>query len=452
MVHAVEQLRVGTEIELVIDRIDLDGAGVGLIGGRAVHVARALPGDRVHARIESVARHRPAAFASLIEIRAPASGRRSSPCPLAGACDGCALIELEPAAQASAKLELLRHELAACVPATLLPDQLVATAPALGYRRRAKFVVVRQDGAIRLGAYARRSHRVVPNEACPVVTPAIARSLPAIAAALERAGVAVANRDRPGLRHLQLRSNDRNELLITLVAHAPSAELQRAATAIAGALPAAVGVTLDVNSAAGDAVLSGHGQLLVGRGELVDTIGGVPVALGPYDFVQLHGPAGDRLGQSVAAHVEAAPPGPVLDLYAGVGTLGLAIARRGRHALAVERLLSAAVAGRNAARQAGLAFDSVAADGATFLVGLSARATAPAAIVVDPPRSGLNGDTVRALLASRTPLLIYVSCWPRALARDLVALAAGGLRPRAIEAHDLFPQTPAVEALVVLER
>lgn len=452
MVRAAAQPRPGSEVEIVVERIDLDGSGVGPLDQIEVHIARALPGDRVRARIASVARHKPAAYAELIEIVAPAAGRRPSPCPLVGACDGCALIALEPAAQAGAKLELLRRELTASVLAALLPGQLITTPPALGYRRRAKFVVARIDGVVRLGAYRRRSHQVTPTETCPVVTPAIASALPAVAAAIEQQAVPIADGQQTGLRFVQLRSNDQGELLITLVAAAASAELQRAADAIAAALPSTIGVTLDLNPGTGDAVLGGQGQLLAGRGTLDDTIGGVALALGPYDFVQLHGPAGDRLGQQVAARVAMAPAGVALDLYAGVGTLGLAIARSGRQTIAIEQLPSAAQAGRDAACRAGLAFGSVAADSAEYLAGLAARAGTPAAVVVDPPRRGLGSDAVTALLSSRVPLLIYVSCWPRALARDLEALAAGGFRPTAVEAHDLFPQTPAVEALVVLER
>ncbi|MBN2358636.1 MAG: 23S rRNA (uracil(1939)-C(5))-methyltransferase RlmD [Deltaproteobacteria bacterium] len=443
---------IGSEIEIAIDGLDLDGTGVGRRAGLEVRVARALPGDRVRARIEGVSRHQPTAFASLIEIVAPAPGRRPSPCPVSDRCDGCALIELDQPAQASAKLELLRRQLSGVLPDALLPDRVVETPPALGYRRRAKFVVARVDGAVRLGAYARRSHRFVPTEPCPVVTPAIASALPAIATAIERQDVAIAADGQPGLRYLQLRGSDRGELLVTLVSHQPSGPLQRAADDIARDVPSVTGVTLDLNPSSGDAILAGQGRLLAGRGELIDTVAGVPVALGPYDFVQLHGPAGDRLGQSVADLITTASPGPVIDLFSGVGALAFAIALRGRRTIAVERQRSALRAGRAAAQRARLEIEHAAADGAEFLSGLAASGMAPPVIVVDPPRRGLTDDALRALLALPAHRLIYVSCWPRALARDLQRLSAGGYRALAVEAHDLFPQTPAVEALVELGR
>ncbi len=440
-----------SEPELCVEVTGLaaDGSGVAEHLGVALHIAGALPGDRARVRVEHRSPHRPQAFARLEALERPSPRRRDNPCPHAPDCAGCPLIGLDDEAQLLHKRALLAQQLAATgVP---LPEALIRSEPVLGYRRRAKYVVFRQEGRLRLGAFQRRSHRPTPTESCPVVRPAIRAALPVIVEVLERAGVVPDEASAPGLRYLQLRANHLDQLLLTLVLRQPLPGLSAVAARLAERLPALVGVTADLNDDPGDALLSGQVELLWGQPTLREQLSGCEIELDPYAFCQLHGPAGERLARDVAELVSRSADDWVADLYAGVGAIGLQLARQHPRVVAVERLASACRAARRAAQDHGLALSVVAADSATWLEGMLARGQRLHAAVVDPPRRGLSREALEALLQLRPAQLIYVSCHPPALARDLAALQQAGYRALRCLAYDLFPQTPQIEVLVELQ-
>jgi 23S rRNA (uracil1939-C5)-methyltransferase len=190
-------------------------------------------------------------------------------------------------------------------------------------------------------------------------------------------------------------------------------------------------------------------QVLLGHGHLVEELAGVPVAIGAAEFMQVNREQAAAMYARVA-ELALVPGGLALDLYAGLGGIGLSLARKGMRVISVELDPDAVAALRRAAERAQLPLEAIAGDAAKL--GDDLRGQHPAVVVVNPPRKGL-GEGGRTLLAELSPpIIVYVSCGPESLARDLAGLRQHGWVPDTIEPFDLMPGTPQVETIVRLVR
>jgi 23S rRNA (uracil1939-C5)-methyltransferase len=384
-----------TVFEAEVERLAAGGEGVAHApDGRVVFVAGTAPGDRVRVRV--VEEHKSWLRGEVAALLAPGPGRVAPRCALFGRCGGCAWQHLDYGAQLAAKREILRDALVR-IGGLELPGEIeVVPSPPYAYRGRARVGVAR--GVV--GFRRLRSHALEPAAACPVLVPA----------------------------------------------------LESALAALAAAPPARDG---EIELCAGDdgrVRAWGPGGLLHGEAELAIDAGPVRLRVSPGVFFQ--GNAALR-GALLAAVLEAAGRGRrALDLCAGAGFFSFALAERFAEVLAVE---SSPPAVRDLRRNlAASGLRNVAPHCApleSFLASAQAREFAPDAIVVDPPRVGLGAALARQLAAAAGGArLVYVSCAPDTLARDLAVLAAEGFRICAVRGFDLFPQTPHVEALALLER
>jgi len=385
----------GEEIELRIDALAAGGDGVGRApDGRVVFVPLTAPGDRVRAR---VVRARPR-FAHAEPEALVETGERVEPrCPVFGRCGGCAWQHLPYATQCEAKGRIVEDALRRI--AHLEPPAPVAVVPspqAYGYRSRAR-VVCGPDG---VGYRRRRSHEIVATAECPILAAPVAQRLAALAARPP---------ERPGEWDL-----------------AEGVDGGRSHPRRAPAPPLSLAVGEDV--------------LRISAGVFFQANAGLHAAL-------------------VRAVAEAAGTGErAVELHAGAGFFTLALARAFARVDAVEASRPAVADLRHnlaRARAAGRAPAKVRVWGERVekaLARAALREPPPAALVLDPPRTGLGArerEQVAELGAAR---IVYLSCDPATLARDLGALAAAGYALDAVRAFDLFPQTPHVEVLAALRR
>jgi 23S rRNA (uracil-5-)-methyltransferase RumA len=448
-------MKPGTQLTLTADRLDDEGRGVGVAGGRAVHVAGLLPGETGTIAIEHVSPHRPQAFAALLARRGPDAADRVAPaCPAHGRCGGCALQALAPAAQLEAKRRRVADALRPVLGDVEVPAPIAAPA-SLGYRNRGTYVVGGAAGALTLGAYAPASHDLVDTIGCRIVAPAIDRVARAARDALDASGLAPYDERRGGgaLRYVVVRAARDGRALVALVTppDAPRAPLDVAAAAIARAVPEVVGVVWVRNGATSSAVLADDRELLHGRATLPETIAGVAVELEIGAFTQVSLDAGERLTADLAARL-ARPGLAAIELHSGVGAIGFALAARGVAVVGVERNPGAVAAANAAAAGAALP------GRARFVAGeagdlLGALAATPCdVLIVNPPRRGLDAPTLAAVHARRPATVAYVSCEPSTLARDLAGLLADGYAVTSIQPYDLMPGAAPIETVVVLER
>ncbi len=380
-------------LEVRIDSLAGDGDGVARdASGRVIFVPFTAPGDRVRVRVvEARRRFARARVETLLE---PGPSRTSPHCPVFGECGGCTWQHVDYATQVEAKRRILEEALQR-VGGIRPPGGIgmVASPQPYAYRARAR---VRVEGG-HVGYRRRRSHALCPVRGCPLL-------LPALDACLAR-----------------------------LASHPPARE---------GEWELAAGDDGSVRAAPLPSPPGPSVELRV-RGETLQVSPGV--------FAQANGLLRETLVEAVC---EAAGRGEtLLELHAGAGFFTLSLARHWRRLVAVEADSAAVRDLRRNLAAAGLDHVEVRARPVeTVLGGPPPSRLAPEVVVLDPPRTGLPPGAARALANLGASRVVYVSCDPATLARDLAVLGAGGLAVRRVQGFDLFPQTPHVETLAVLER
>ncbi len=431
-------------LEVTATRLDDAGLGVGIADERIIHVVDLLPGERAEVHVDHASPHRREGWARIVKRLGPASPERVPPvCPAFGRCGGCTWQHLAYPAQLDAK----RARVAAAVSGPVAP--CVASPQLTGYRNKGKYVAARISGHLVLGAYAPRTHIVIDTLGCRVVAPIVDEVASWTRGACESAELdPFDERTRSGeLRYAIVRESG-GEVLVALVVASSTAraKVERVAAAL-GKHTAVRGVVAIINDRRDGSIVPAGSkpQVLFGGGVLVEQLGGVPVEVGAGEFLQVNREQAAAMYARVVELAEAAPGTRAVELFAGLGGIGLALARAGASVIAVEIDPAAVARLQDAAERAGLPLVAVAADAGAVA---RDRLGDPDVVVVDPPRKGL-ADAARTLLLALAPkTIIYVSCGPESLGRDLGALT--GYAVDAIEPFDLMPGTSQVEVLVRL--
>jgi len=430
---------------------------VGVTGAISVHVADLLPGERAEVAVDHQSPHKREAWGRIVKRLGVLSPDRVAPeCPGFGRCGGCVWQHLAYPAQLAAKQARVVDALAE-VPALAsgaVTITEVRPSPELtGYRNKGKYVVGTAGDHLVLGAYAPRSHHVVDTLGCRIVAPIIDEVATWVRGAAERAGVtAYDERERTGeLRYVIVREAAGDVMVVLVVApRTPRAKLDRIAAALANHPAVHSLVAVENDRRDGAIVPSGSSAtVLLGHGHLVERLAGVDVEVGAGEFLQVNRAQAAAMYARVTELAEARPGSQAIDLFAGLGGIGLHLARAGATVIAVEIDRDAVAQLRRAAQRAGLPLTAIAGDVGEVRGQLGAR---PDVVVVNPPRKGLSAGARAFLAELAAPTIAYVSCGPEALGRDLVALAAHGYAPDVIEPFDLMPGTAQVETVVRLRR
>jgi 23S rRNA (uracil1939-C5)-methyltransferase len=428
-----QRVRLGHVLELTVEKGVYRGLGLARHEGQVVFVPRGLPGERVRARVEKVGRGFVRAGTEKVLTTAPE--RREPPCPLFERCGGCAYQHLDYPAQLRLKEGVLRESLArAGSPWDGTID--VVASPEAGWRTRARFHLQEVAGEWRLGLHEEGSHRVVDLDSCLQVSPGL---LAAARGLLDRLAAQPSWARR-----------------VSEIALAESADGQERAAALRWDGDPAAG--------AGLAALATSAPWLTGLGLSTAEEGGSWVGLSGSPFVESEA-AGVRYRAHVLSFFQAnrhlldplvervrewsAGPGPVLDLFAGVGLFALALAEGSPGVTAVEQDARSAEDAEFNRERAGLGNVRIMRSSVAGALG-SLPSEAGERIVLDPPRTGAGPDVGREVAARRPASVVYVSCDPPTLGRDLAVFAASGYVPERVAVFDLFPDTFHLETVVRL--
>jgi 23S rRNA (uracil1939-C5)-methyltransferase len=453
----------GERCDVTATELDEAGYGVGSSDGRRVHALDLLPGERAEIAIDHASPHRPEAWGRIVRRFGPMSPDRVAPaCPAFGRCGGCAWQHLSYRGQLAAKRRQVVEALSA-VPAVrsgAVKVSEVRAAPAVvGYRNKGKYVVGRAGEQLLLGAYAPRSHTVVDTIGCRVVAPIIDEVASWVRGAAERAQlVAYDERTRTGeLRYVIVRETGGDVLVALVVAPGvPRSKLERVANALARH-PAVRGLVAIANDRRDGAIVpaGSSAHVLLGHGHLVEQLAGTAVEIGAAEFMQVNRVQAEAMYARVAelAIAGTRAGATAVELFAGLGGIGLHLARAGLRVLSVEIDPDAVAQLRRAAERAGLPLEAIAGDAGWLAPELRDRlAGSPAITIVNPPRKGLSEGAHALVVELGAPTLVYVSCGPASLGRDLIALGAHGWIADAIEPFDLMPGTAQIETVVRLRR
>ena len=447
-------------LTLRIERLSSDGSGVAhSADGEAVFVPGTAPGDEARVRIvKDCGRY---AFGILDELLVPSPDRIPVDCPVAGPCGGCSLRHLDYAAELRAKqesvLDAFRRIGGLEVPVLdILPSPEVDR-----YRNKVQFPVgVDKNGAPCIGFYAGRTHRIVPCPDCKLQPSVLNEIGNALCAFFAQQGIRPYDEQSgKGLvRHIFLRRGAHSgQIMVCLVctrAKLPHAE--QLCTALRGQFPSISTILLNVNAKNTNVILGNENHILYGPGYIEDTLCGVPVRLGPLSFYQVNTLAAERLYGVAAQYAQLTPDDTLLDLYCGMGTIGLSMAEQCRKLIGVEIVPEAIESAKANAARMGEAVAAKSrffcADAGQAATQLAAEGLHPDIVMLDPPRKGCDEATLSAVVRMAPRRVVYVSCNPATAARDAAWLEKNGYHTEKVQPVDLFPRTKHCETVVLLSK
>lgn len=441
------------DVEVLVTDLDRQGRGVARHDGQVLFVEGGLPGDRAEVRL--MPRRRGQVTAQMLHLLEPSPQRRRSPCILADHCGGCSLQPFSPLGQEQWKGELVRQTLQRIGGLNVPVEPLMASPQELGYRNRAIIPLERSpEGRLRAGFYRRGSHQIVNMNRCPVLDPRLDALIAPLKADLEASPWPVDRhgRDGGGLRHLALRvGQNSGELLLTLIASDADLEgLSDQAQVWMRRWPELVGVTLNLQPQPTNLLFGSETRTLAGRDWLHERFAGLVLQIASDTFFQVNTSQAERLVPLLESALPTAP-GLLVDAYCGIGTYSLPMARLGWEVLGLElHSGSVALAQRNAALN-GLS-ERCRFQTTDVAEALDSVLPQTRALLLDPPRKGLDPRVLAAIAACPPPQLLYLSCDPATLARDLRQLCTEGYQLISVQPIDFFPNTTHVETLARLTR
>jgi len=371
---------------------------------------------------------------------------------------GCAWIDVPYPEQLKRKQKILADAVGEYPSLKNIEVPAVAASPMrLGYRARVKLVVRKASGEIRAGLYRPGSHEVVDISSCPVHPEAVGRVVQYLKREIERRGIAPYDEKNDGgeLRYVDIRfSFFSREMVLTLVTRrANFPRGQDLARALMRRFGFIAGVAQNINEDPGNVIWGARTRALAGRDTVIERIGEWKLRFPVGVFSQANPLTARKLYDKVRELAGLNGGETILDIYCGVGPIALNLAPAAELVWGIDdSALSIATAKQNARMNGVANCRFFAADAATKIAEAGRTLARVDLAVVNPPRKGLQPDAAAALLDVRPPRLIYVSCNPETLARDLDKFTAHGYRPAALQAFDMFPQTDQVETVCMLIR
>ncbi len=428
-----------------------EGLGIARIGGQVVFVHDAIAGEVCDILIMKVLKN--AAFGKAVAWKTVSPHRREPDCPYYRQCGGCAFRHMDYAEELRAKGQRVQDALARLGGSSVTVEEVLGAAEPLHYRNKSQYPVS-ADGKV--GFYRARTHQVTDLSACLIQKP----QADAAAGALRRY---MAAQHVPGydektgqglVRHLYVRTNAKGQSLICVVVNGERLPGEEALVeAMRQAVRSAVGVVLNVNTRRSNVILGDRYRTLWGEDTLTDTLCGHSFRLSIPAFYQVNRDQAEVLYCKAVEYAGLTGTELVLDLYCGAGTITLTMADRAKKVIGAEIVAPAVENARENAAANGIEnVEFFCGDAGDIAARLAEERLRPEVICVDPPRKGLAPEVIDAMVQMGPERIVYVSCDPATLGRDVKLLAQRGYAARRASAVDLFPGTAHVETVVLLSR
>ena len=426
-----------------------EGLGVARIDGRVIFVHDGVRGETCSIRILKVLKN--VAFARVEEILEGAPGRQVPDCPHYPACGGCDFRHLTYEEELEAKRQRVEDALRRIGGADIAVTEILASPQMTGYRNKSQFPMSPEG---RAGFYRARSHQVIPAADCLLQSPQAGAIARAVEDYLRENSVPAYDETRHEglLRHIFVRTNANGQALVCLIVNGDrlprEEELIRR---VRGACPDTVGVVLSANTRRTNVVLGDRYRTLWGQDYLEDTLCGITFRLAIPAFYQVNRRQAERLYEKALELAELTGEETVLDLYCGAGTITLVMARKAKRAIGAEIVPEAVDNARENALRNGISnAEFFCGDAAAVAEKLAREKLRPDVVVVDPPRKGLEESVIDSIAEMAPKRVVYVSCDPGTLARDVKRFHERGYTLQKAVAADLFPRTKHVETVTLL--
>ena len=391
-----------------------------------------------------------------MEILEKSPHRVNRECEVAKLCGGCDFWHMDYAEETRLKAERVKNCLNRIGGENLAEVPILAAPDCHGYRNKAQYPVAVKKGRAYAGFYRAGTHDVVENARCRILPEEIDAAKDAVINYVNQYRVSVYDEatGKGLLRHIYVRRGAvSGQILVCLAVNGEKIPRPEALVQRLNGIPGFTTLVLSVNTKRGNAVLGDRFLTLHGPGYIEDTLCGLNFRLSPRSFYQVNHHQAQRLYQMAISQAEITKADTVLDLYCGVGTITLAMAGAAGKVIGVEVVPQAVADARdNAVRNGITNAEFFCGDAGQAALELEKSGVRPDVVVVDPPRKGLNADTIEALHRMSPRRIVYVSCDPATLARDVALLKERGYTLKTAAAADLFPRCAHVETVVTLSR
>ena len=450
----VKPVKKGEIIELTIDDVAYGGDAVGRVEGFAIFVPGGLPGERVLAQIKEVKNS--FARAEFLKVKEGSKNRQEAKCFVYEECGGCQLQHANYEAQLAYKKSMVEDALERIGGIEVEVNSPIGMEYPYFYRNKAQFPVDKQDDEVVIGFYAAGSHEIIDTNNCKIQHPLINRVARKAKEAIKKYELSVYNeKEHTGLvRHLVVRVGVcTNQAMLVLVTKDKAVTHKKElADKLIEEIPELVSVYQNINPEKTNVVFGKETEKLAGEDYIIDYIGRVKYQISPRSFFQVNTLQAEELYEQVLKYADLSKEEVVIDAYCGLGSISLYLASKAKEIFGIEVIEEAVKMARKNAKLNRI-------ENCLFKVGkveellpkMSANVD-PDVVVVDPPRKGCSKEVLAAFTELDPKRIVYVSCDPTSLARDLDRLEELGYKTREVQPVDMFSQTYHIENVAWLEK
>ena len=438
--------------EALVTDYTAEGQGVAHIEGCVVFIPNAIAGERVRVRIEKA--QKTWAAGKIVELLEKSPHRVNRACPAAKLCGGCDFWHMDYEEESRLKADRVKACLNRIGGENLEEVPILSAPTCYGYRNKAQYPVAVKKGRACAGFFRAGTHDVVENRRCLILPEETDAVKDAVMDYVNQFRISVYDEaaHKGLLRHIYVRRGVASgQVLVCLVCNGSKLPRVEELLKRLQKIPGFTTLVLSVNTKKGNAVLGDEFITLHGPGYIEDTLCGLNFRLSPRSFYQVNHHQAQRLYGAAISQAGITKDDLVLDLYCGVGTITLAMASAAGRVIGVEVIPQAVEDARDNARHNGIEnVEFFCGDAGAAALDLEQKGILPDVVIVDPPRKGLNADTIEALHRMGPRRIVYVSCDPATLARDVALLKARGYKLQNALAADLFPRCAHVESIVTM--
>lgn len=432
-----------------------EGFGVAKPEGYVLFIPGTIAGEE--AEVLVVKAGKTFGYGKLLKLLKPSPHRVEPQCPLGNRCGGCAFWHLDYQEELRLKAGRVQAQLQRIGGLDLCCEPPIGAPTPFGYRNKAQFPIRQVKGKPTAGFYAAGSHGIVSGAPCAIQPSIFNEILQWTLSYMEAHRIPAYEEERyTGLvRHLYLRRGEgTGEIMACLIVNAKKFPLKEDfAASLTAAFPAVKTVAINYNDRNTNVVLGKVTETVLGPGYIEDLLLGKRYRIAPQSFYQVNRTQTETLYQTAIARAGLTGRERVLDLYCGIGTIGLSMAEHCCRLVGVEIVPQAIENAKANAKLNGIEnAEFFCADAKEAAARFAAEGRQFDVIIVDPPRKGCDRQTLDAIAQMAPKRLVYVSCNPATLARDLKILGELGYTTRSVTPVDLFPRTHHIEAVALLEQ
>ncbi|MBR1763536.1 MAG: 23S rRNA (uracil(1939)-C(5))-methyltransferase RlmD [Eubacterium sp.] len=448
----METIKKNDEIKLHIEGMTSEGSAVSHYNGMAVFVRGAVPGDDITAHIIKVSKSY--CIARVQEIISPSDSRIDSDCPAFKSCGGCSLRNMTYDEELKYKQSRVEDAIKRIGHLDFPIKQIIPADETNRYRNKAQFPVFIENGELTAGFYAYKSHRIIPCSDCLLQQEDFKYCLEAFSKWVKKANItSYDERSKKGLlRHIYLRKAvSTGEIMACAVINGKDIPKKELLVEELEKIEGMKSVCLNINKNAGNVIFGDETKVIWGEETICDILLGKKFEISPESFYQVNHNQCEKLYEKAIEYAAFTGEENLVDLYCGVGTIGLSMAGNAKQVFEIEIVSDAIKNAKKNARINGIQnAEFICADALNGARELEKRGIMADVVVLDPPRKGCNKELFDVIKLMNPKRIVYVSCDSATLARDLAILDEKGYRAVEATPVDMFPRTTHVETVCLL--